>query len=72
DSLEAGIAAAEQAGQTALLEGQRATLRLFDEAMSSCGVREIDPTGEPFDPNRHEALSVLPGTGAPPNTVVEV
>jgi molecular chaperone GrpE len=72
DSLEAGLQATEKAGHTALLDGQRATLRLLDEAMSSCGVREIDPAGEPFDPNKHEALSVLPATGAPPNTVVEV
>ena len=72
DSLEAGLEATEKAGQTALLEGQRATLRLFDEALTSCGIREIDPVGEPFDPNKHEALSVLPAAGAPPNSVVEV
>ena len=36
DSLEAGLAAAEKAGQPALLDGQRATLRLLDEALARC------------------------------------
>jgi molecular chaperone GrpE len=72
DSLEAGLAASEKAGQTALLDGQRATLRLLDEAFSSAGVREIDPAGQPFDPNKHEALSLLAAPGVAPNTVLQV
>jgi molecular chaperone GrpE len=72
DSLEAGLAAAEKAGQGALLEGVRATVRLFDEAFATAGIREIDPKGEPFDPNKHEALSLLPAPNVPPNTVIEV
>ena len=72
DSLEAGSAAAEKAGQSALLDGLRATLRLLDEAFSAHGIREINPAGELFDPNRHEALSLLPAPGVAPNTVIEV
>jgi molecular chaperone GrpE len=72
DSLEAGLAAAEQAGQTAVLEGLRATLRLFEEAFQACGIREIRPLGQPFDPAKHEALSLLPAAGVEPNTVIEV
>jgi molecular chaperone GrpE len=72
DSLEAGLAAAEKAGQTGLVEGQQATLRLFDEALSASGIREINPVGEPFDPTKHEALSMVPAAGAAPNTVLEV
>jgi molecular chaperone GrpE len=72
DSLEAGLQATEKAGQTALLEGQRATLRLLDEAFSSSGIREISPLGEPFDPNRHEALSLMPTADAAPDTVIQV
>jgi molecular chaperone GrpE len=72
DSLEAGLAAAEKAGQSPLLEGQRATLRLLDDALASSGVREINPVGEPFDPNKHEALSLVPAPGVAPNTVLEV
>jgi len=72
DSLEAGLAAAEQAGQSALLEGVRATMRLLDEAFGAAGIREIDPQGQPFDPNKHEALSLLPAANVAPNTVLEV
>ena len=72
DSLEAGVAAAEKAGEAALAEGQRATLRLLDDAFASVGIREIDPRGEPFDPNKHEALSLLPAPDVAPNTVLEV
>ena len=72
DSLEAGVAAAEKAGQAALVDGQRATLRLLDEAFNACGIREIDPAGQPFDPTKHEALSLLPAADVAPNTVLEV
>ena len=72
DSLEAGLAATEKAGQEALLEGQRATLRLLDEALADAGIREINPVGEPFDPNKHEALSLVAAPGVAPNTVLEV
>ena len=72
DSLQAGLAAAEKAGQGALLEGIRATVRLLDEAFAAAGIREIDPKGQPFDPNKHEALSVLPAANVAPNTVLEV
>ena len=72
DSLEAGLAVTEKAGQPALLDGQRATLRLLDEALTASGIREINPKGEPFDPNKHEALSLVPAAGVPPDTVLEV
>jgi molecular chaperone GrpE len=72
DSLEAGLAAAEKAGDTALLDGQRATLRLLDDALAASGIREINPAGQTFDPNKHEALSAMPAAGVAPNTVLEV
>ena len=72
DSLQAGLVAAEKAGQGPLLEGFRATVRLLDEAFGAAGIREIDPTGQLFDPNKHEALSLLPAANVPPNTVLEV
>jgi molecular chaperone GrpE len=72
DSLEAGLKAAESAGQTPLVEGQRATLRLLDDALAAAGVREINPLGQPFDPNKHEALSLVPAAGVAADTVLEV
>jgi molecular chaperone GrpE len=72
DSLQAGLVAAEKAGQGALLDGVRATVRLLDEAFNAAGIREIDPKGQPFDPNKHEALSLQPAANVAPNTVLEV
>jgi molecular chaperone GrpE len=72
DSLEAGLKAAPAADSDAVVEGVRATLRLFDQALADAGIREISPQGELFDPNKHEALSLLPSADAPPNTVVDV
>jgi molecular chaperone GrpE len=72
DSLEAGLAAAASADTAAILEGQRATLRLLDEALAAAGIREISPAGEAFDPTKHEALSIQPSADVAPNTVLEV
>jgi molecular chaperone GrpE len=72
DSLEAGLAASQAAEASTLVQGQEATLRLLDEALTAVGVTEIAPKGEPFDPNQHEALSVLTAPHVEPNTVLEV
>ena len=72
DSIEAALAAADSTDAETLLEGERVTLRLLDQALESVSVKEIDPHGEPFDPTRHEAMSVLPSADAEPNSVLEV
>jgi molecular chaperone GrpE len=72
DSLEAGVALADGADVDALLEGKRATLRLLDSALEQAGVAEFDPEGEPFDPEKHEAMTLQPSTTAEPNTVLTV
>jgi molecular chaperone GrpE len=72
DSLEAGLAAGSQADRDTLLEGARATLRLLEDALSHAGVEVIDPLGEPFDPERHEAMMVRPTGDVEPDTVIEV
>jgi molecular chaperone GrpE len=75
DSLESSLAAGTADGPTSvekIVEGERATLRLLDQALEGAGVSEIDPHGEPFDPTKHEALSVQPSATAEPGTVLEV
>jgi molecular chaperone GrpE len=75
DSLESSLAAltSDSAPNVEkILEGERATLRLLDQALEGAGVSEIDPHGEPFDPTQHEALSVQPSDTAEPGTVLEV
>jgi len=72
DSLAAGVAAGSSGDPEAVITGQQATLRLLDEALAAAGITEIDPKGEPFDPSKHEALSMLPAPHAAPNSVLEV
>ena len=72
DSLEAGVASAENADVAALLDGKRATLRLLDAALGQVGIEEVDPVGEPFDPEKHEAMTLAPSDTAEPNTVLTV
>jgi molecular chaperone GrpE len=71
DSLEAGLLA-ENLDVETLLEGQRATLRLLEQAFANAGIEQVDPQGELFDPNLHEAMSMLPVAHAEPDSVVEV
>lgn len=71
DSLEASLSI-EQTDVEALLEGQRAILRLLDEAFASAGVEQIDPHGHPFDPAKHEAMSMLPSADVEPHSIIEV
>jgi molecular chaperone GrpE len=71
DSLAAAVAADSLDLET-LIEGQQATLRLLDQALQSVGIREIDPRGEPFDPAKHEAMSMLQSAEVEPGAVLEV
>jgi molecular chaperone GrpE len=75
DSLESSLAAVTADSATSvekIVEGEQATLRLLDQALEGAGVSEIDPHGEPFDPTKHEALSVRPSETAEPGSVLEV
>ncbi|HEU4618527.1 MAG TPA: nucleotide exchange factor GrpE [Gammaproteobacteria bacterium] len=72
DSLEAALASADTVDVATLLEGERATLRLLDQALENAGVREIDPQGQPFDPTKHEAMTLQPSVDLPPDTVAVV
>lgn len=72
DSMEAALASADNVDVKTLIEGERATLRLLDQALESVGIREIDPTGQPFDPTKHEAMAMQPSADHEPNTVVTV
>jgi molecular chaperone GrpE len=74
DSLELGIQAAGEptADIDKLREGNELTLKLFRDVMNKFGIEQIDPVGEPFNPEEHQAMSMQPGEGVPPNTVTAV
>ena len=71
DSLEFGLAA-EGASVESLLEGSTATLKLLGATMERFGIAEVDPAGEPFDPDFHEAISMQPSDNVEPGSVVSV
>lgn len=72
DGLELGIAAGPGAEAAQLIEGMEATLRLLDKAFEKSGLTVLDPAGEPFDPEFHEAMATQPSADHPPGTVLTV
>jgi molecular chaperone GrpE len=72
DTLEMGLAAAENASVESLIEGKNATLKLLATVMSQFGIEEVNPEGEPFDPELHEAISMQPSDSVEPGSVVTV
>lgn len=72
DSLEMGIASAENASVESLLEGSAATLKVLESTMQQFGIDVIDPAGEPFDPEMHEAISMQASDDVEPGSVLMV
>ena len=72
DSLEMGLAAAENADAESLLAGSEATLKLLAGSLQRFGISEIDPEGEPFDPEQHEAMTMQPSNDVEPGSVLTV
>lgn len=72
DTLEMGLAAADNASVESLIEGKHATLKLLTTVLNQFGIDEVDPEGQPFDPELHEAISVQPSEAVEPGSVVNV
>ncbi len=72
DSLDLAIASAAHADAAALAEGQIATQRLLAKAFERIGIVEIDPRGQPFDANLHEAIAMQESSTAEPDSVLAV
>lgn len=72
DSLEMGLEAAESADAASIAEGSKATLKLLTTALERFGIAEIDPMGEPFNPEQHEAINMQPSADAEPGSVLAV
>ena len=70
DSLELGLAAS--ADIETLKAGTEATLKLLTKAFEKAGLIEIEPLGEPFDPQLHEAMAMQPSAEHVPDSVLQV
>lgn len=74
DSMEMGINAAsvENVNLDSIREGIEMTHQLFVDTMEKNGIKAIDPKGEKFDPELHQAMSMVETDEVEPNTVIDV
>jgi molecular chaperone GrpE len=73
DSMERGLEAdAESASAETLLEGQALTLKMLAKVMQDHDLELVDPKGEAFNPEFHEAMTVQPSAELEENSVMEV
>ena len=77
DNLERAVESAEEAivehaAAEAIAEGVKLSLKLFLDTLEKSGVVQLDPLGEPFDPQFHEAISMVENPDVEPGTVTLV
>ena len=71
DGLEHGLAV-DTDNAAALREGMQLTLRSLLKVAESNGLKQIDPMGQPFDPELHQAMNMVPSDEHAPDFVVAV
>lgn len=74
DSLERGLVAAEDPAATiaTLSEGKQLIMRMLNKVLADHGLETIDPQGQAFDPEMHEAMAMVPSAEHDENTIVDV
>lgn len=73
DSMERGLEVTDESATVeSLREGQQLTLKMLAKVMQEHGLEVIDPLGQPFDPELHEAMTVMPSAEVAEDTVLEV
>ena len=73
DNLERALeSSGDEQGSAALAEGVELTRKGFMDVLAKYGVEAVDPTGEPFDPETAQAMSMVEQPDAEPNSVVAV
>jgi molecular chaperone GrpE len=71
DSLDAGLKAAGE-DASPLRDGLEMTYRQLLKVAADNGLALLDPTGQPFNPEHHQAISQVDANGAAPGSVVQV
>ncbi|ACQ93856.1 GrpE protein [Tolumonas auensis DSM 9187] len=74
DNLERTIQVADKQNDAVkpLLEGVELTLKSMANSVAKFGVIALDPQGQAFDPNQHQAMSMIENGDVAPNTVIAV
>jgi len=74
DNLERALAFINREDDTlkGVVEGVELTMKSFLDTVAKYGVNQIDPQGQPFNPELHQAMSIQPSADVAPNTVTFV
>lgn len=74
DSMEMGLEAAnkEDVDITSIREGMEMTLKQMLDVLQKFAVERVNPKGEAFNPELHEAMTMVPNPDIEPNTVMDV
>ena len=74
DNLERALesAAGDDEAVKLIAEGVELTLKSFMDALGKFNIEVVDPQGEPFDPNLHQAMSMVENPDVEPNSVIAV
>ncbi|WP_447554310.1 nucleotide exchange factor GrpE [Vreelandella sp. EE22] len=72
DSLEKALESMQEDASDVHREGVSMTLKMQLGVLNKFGVESIEPNGEPFDPQVHEAMAMVPNPELEPNTVMDV
>ncbi|PCI68056.1 MAG: nucleotide exchange factor GrpE [Piscirickettsiaceae bacterium] len=74
DSLEMGLAASDDTSGDvkAIKEGMELTYKQLLDSLAKSGVEQINPEGDVFDSECHQAISMVPSPDHEPNTVMQV
>ncbi|MEB5667118.1 nucleotide exchange factor GrpE [Aeromonas veronii] len=74
DNLERAIELADKENEALkpMIEGVELTLKSMQSGVAKFGLVALDPINQPFDPNAHQAMSMVPSADVTPNTVIAV
>ena len=74
DGMERGLSAVDRENTelAPFVEGLELSLRSFLDVLAKFSVEAVDPAGEPFDPQVHEAIAMVESAHAEPGSVLEV
>lgn len=74
DNLERALESIDPNDETlkTVSEGIELTLKQFISVLQKFDIEAIDPLGEPFDPQYHEAMAMVESPDAEPNSIIDV
>ena len=73
DNIDRAIASCEEGEEiTNIKEGLELTMKAYESSLKSSGIEPIESDGKSFDPEKHEALSMIEDDNLESNSIIEV